>query len=81
MPSSCQSRRPGEIALIQAQLQVLAEDPGLIQRMNGHRELDGLVHQPRDSRRPTDPRSRARHAADNRSYWRDQSANYASGLL
>lgn len=49
--------------------------------MHGHRELEGLVNQPRDSRRPSDPRSHKRYVADNGTYWQDQSANYASGLL
>jgi hypothetical protein len=74
-------RTPQEVALIQAQLQLLADNPGLIHRMAGHRELDGLKSLARDSRRPTDARSINRYVADNRSYRRDQSDNYAAGLL
>jgi len=76
-----QSRTSQQVALIQAQLQLLADNPALIQRMRGHRELDGLKKQTHDSRRPTDPRSTKRYVADNGTYWQDQSANYASGLL
>jgi len=74
-------RTPQEVAFIQAQLQLLADNPGLIQRMTGHRELDGLKTLPRDSRRPTDARSLKRYVADNSSHRRDQSDNYAAGLL
>ena len=81
MSNSRRPRTPQEDALIQAQLQLLADNPGLIQRMRGHRELDGLTSLPRDSRRPTDARSVNRYVADNGSYQRDQSDNYAAGLL
>jgi hypothetical protein len=74
-------RTAQEIALIQAQLQLLVDNPGLIQRMKGRRELDGLLYQPHDSRRPTDPRSHKRFVADNGTYRGDQSANYGSGVL
>lgn len=58
-----------------------ADNPGLILRKAGHRALDELKSLPRDSRRPTDARSVHRYVADNRSYRRDQSHNYAAGLL
>ena len=81
MSTTRRPRTPQEIALIQAQLQFLADNPGLIHRTKGHRELDGLKSLPRDSRRPTDARSVNRYVADNCSYRRDQSDNYAAGLL
>jgi hypothetical protein len=74
-------RTPQEVALIQAQLQLLADNPGRLQRMKGYRELAGLADMPRDSRRRTDSQSHARYLADNRSYRRDQDDNFASGLL
>jgi len=76
-----QPRTSQQVALLQAQLQLLADNPGLIQRMRGHSELDALKQRPRDSRRSTDSRSNKRYVADNGTYWQDQSANYASGLL
>jgi len=81
MSNTRRPRTPQEIALIQAQLQLLADNPGLIQRMKGHRELDGLKGLPRDSRRPTDARSLKRFVADNSPNRLDQSENYAAGLL
>ena len=81
MSNNRRPRTPQEVAFIQARLQHLADNPGLIHRMTGHRELDGLKSLPRDSRRPTDARSVNRYVADNRSYRRDQSDNYAAGLL
>lgn len=81
MATARPSRTAQEVALIQAQLQFLADNPGRVQRLRGTNELAGLRHQPRDSRRPTDPRSPKRYVADNGTYWQDQSANYAAGLL
>jgi hypothetical protein len=81
MPLARRARTPQEVALIQEQLQLLADNPGLIHRTKGHRELDGLKSLPRDSRRPTDARSVHRYVSDNRTYRRDQSDNYAAGLL
>jgi len=81
MSNARRPRTPRHVASIQAQLQLFADNPGLIHRMAGHRELDELKSLPRDSRRPTDARSNARYVADNRSYRRDQSDNYAAGLL
>jgi hypothetical protein len=49
--------------------------------MAGRNELKALATLPRDSRRPTDPRSLQRYVSDNRSYRQDQSDNYAAGLL
>jgi hypothetical protein len=74
-------RSSQEVALILAQLQDLADNPGRIQRMKGRRELAGLIDLPSDSRRSTDPRSAHRYVADTGVYGRDQSANYAAGLL
>ena len=81
MSNNRRPRTPQDVALIQAQLQLLADNPGLIHRSAGRRELDGLKSLPRDSRRPTDARSVHRYVSDNRSYRRDQSDNYAAGLL
>lgn len=81
MTDTRRPRTPQELALIQAQLQLLADNPGLLHRKLGHRALDGLTSLPRDSRRPTDSRSVNRYVADYRSYRRDQSHNYAAGLL
>jgi hypothetical protein len=81
MTTTRRPRSPQEIALIQAQLQHLADNPGIVQRMNGRRELDGLADLPRDSRRPIDPRSGDRYVADNGVYRTDQAANYGSGVL
>lgn len=79
--STAKTRSPQEVALIQSQLQMLADNPQLIARMRGHRELDGLATLPRDSRRPTDPRSHRRYVADNGTYGSDQAVNCAAGLL
>ena len=43
MTTSRRPRSPQEVALIQAQLQYLADNPRLIQGMNGRRELDGVT--------------------------------------
>jgi hypothetical protein len=78
MPTKLRTpRTPEEVARIQAQLQELADNPQRIARMRGRRELAALRALPRDSRRPTDGRSRP----DNRTYWRDSDANHAAGLL
>ena len=69
-------RTPEEIRHIQQRLQWLADHPGAVERMHGHRELDGLRHLPRDSRRPTDPTSGQRFMADYSSPRRDQRVNW-----
>ena len=71
-----QHRIPEEITGIQARLQWLADHPGIIERMHGHHELDGLRHLPQDSRRRTDARSARRFMADYSSPWRDQEVNW-----
>ena len=73
-------RSPEEIARIQAQLQWLADHPGVLERLHGHRELDGLRHLPQDSRRRTDPTSAGRFMADYGSPSRDQWVNCGSLL-
>ena len=72
-------RSPEEITRIQAQLQWLADHPGVVERRHGHRELDGLRHLPQDSRRPTDVQSESRYMADYSSPRRDQRVNW--GIL
>ena len=74
-----QPRSPEEGTRIQAQLQWLADHPGVVERMHGHRELDGLRHLPSDSRRPTDPTAAGRFMADYGSPRRDQRVNW--GIL
>jgi len=77
-------RRPRsaqEIADIQARLQLLADNPRLVQRMKGRRELGALSSLPRDSRRPTDASTRGRFVADYSSPRQDQENNYGAGLL
>lgn len=69
-----------EIQRIQARLQWLADHPGVVERMHGHRELDGLRHLPHDSRRPTDPRAVRRYMADYSSPRRDQELNWGALL-
>jgi hypothetical protein len=82
MTTTRRPRSPVEVALIQAQLQELADNPRRIAaRMMGRRELAGLDELPSDSRCPTDPAAAGRHATDNCVYERDQSVNYAAGLL
>ena len=81
MSTESRTRTSQEVTLIQAQLQMLADNPHWIARMRGRRELDAVATLPRDSRRPTDPRSDRRYTSDNGTYWQDQSANYAAGLL
>jgi len=71
---------PAEITDMQARLQWLADHPGVVERMHGHRELDGLEHMPQDSRRCTDPRSARRYMADYSSPRRDQAVNWGSLL-
>jgi hypothetical protein len=72
-------RSPEEIAEIQVQLQWLADHPGVVERLHGHHELDGLRHLPQDSRRPTDPTAAGRFMADYGSPSRDQRVNW--GIL
>ena len=74
-------RSPAEVAAIQERLQELADHPGRIERMHGRHELDGILVLPQDSRRPTEPESIARFAADYGPAPEDQSVNYGSGLL
>ena len=74
-----QRRSPAEVNRILAQLQELADHPGRVERMHGHRELDGLRHLPQDSRRRTDPKSARRYMADYSSPQRDQETNW--GIL
>ena len=74
-----QPRSPEEIARIQAHVQWLADHPGMVERMHGHRELDGLRHLPSDSRRPTDAQGKRRYMADYSSPQRDQRVNW--GIL
>jgi len=74
-------RTPLEVAAIMDRLQYLADHPGLVERMQGGRALDGLGHYPRDTRRSSDGSSHRRYIADYSSPTRDQEANYASGLL
>src|SRR5207248_8469920 len=65
MTTTRRSRSPEEVALIQAQLQEVADNPRRIARMMGRRELAGLDELPSDSRRPTDPGSAGRYVAEN----------------
>jgi hypothetical protein len=75
------SRSPEQVAAIQERLQYLADHPGLVQKMQGCRRLDGLRDQPRDTRRRTDGSPKWRYIADYSSPRRDQDSNYGSGLL
>jgi hypothetical protein len=81
MATARQPRSAADIAATLAGLQDLADHPGRIERMHGRRELDGLRELPRDSRRPTDPASSERFAADYSSAAVDQAVNYGSGVL
>ena len=81
MATARQPRSPADIAATLARLQDLADHPGRIERMHGRRELDGLGGMPQDSRRPTEPESSERFAADYSSAGVDQSVNYGSGVL
>jgi hypothetical protein len=81
MATTRQPRCAADIAAVLASLQDLADHPGRIERMHGRRELDGLRELPRDSRRPTEPESSERFAADYSSTALDQAVNYGSGLL
>ena len=81
MATARQPRSAADIAATLARLQDLADHPGRIERMHGRRELDGLRAIPQDSRRPTEPESSDRFAADYSSAGADQAVNYGSGVL
>jgi hypothetical protein len=81
MTTARHPRSAADIAATLARLQDLADHPGRIERMHGRRELDGLRAIPQDSRRPTEPESGERFAADYGSAGADQAVNYRSGVL
>jgi hypothetical protein len=81
MATAHQPRSAADIAATLASLQDLADHPGRIERMHGRRELDALRGLPQDSRRPTEPNSSERFAADYSSAAADQAVNYGSGVL
>jgi hypothetical protein len=81
MATARRPRSAADIVATLARLQDLADHPGRIERMHGRRELDGLREIPQDSRRPTEPESSQRFAADYSSAGADQAVNYGSGVL
>jgi hypothetical protein len=78
--SATRRRTPREVAAIQEQLQLLADNPQLRHRLGYARVSSAAPYA--DSRRSTDPNdSSRRHIMDNGVRSTDAHRNYAAGLL